>query len=365
MNITRFLSVILLCLGFYSISRDSIISHKNKNRNNNTKKITEYFAGFDLPHIMQISASLILAAIFLYLSIRHFVLVIAIITIPGLIIYFLIIIFTLATTWKVIRSGERTQLKSLETNSLTFLGMIFSFLGIVRSAHFDAIYLESTASIIHVSILALEYSAYLFFIISPAFLLISDCCRVLIWCASKLSTKYRKLEEHIRKYALPHTRKCGLSVKLTTIFCAKRKWTRWFYILPMSLSFTLDVLAYLVQYVCIIVFWIPLFCLIESFRLICSFILAIARRLCAFSNRRITVIAFRLSIAIAMLLVVIMNRFGFIATTEATTAVLEFVASVLIIPIVLGWIQEALPNNKNTEQSNYPNCPLTTNTDKE
>lgn len=135
--------------------------------------------------------------------------------------------------------------------------------------------------------------------------------------------------------------------------------------LSMPLTFTLDVLAYLVQYVCIILFWIPLFCLIESFRLICSFILAIARRLYAFSDRRMTVIAFRLSIAVAMLLVVIMNRFGVITTTEATTSVLEFVASVLIIPIVLGWIQEDLPNNKKMEQANCPNCTICKKADKE
>lgn len=351
MNITCFLSVVLLFLVIYAIIREPIANRKRRDQSKNEMNLRKYLTGLDLPRKIEFFSKIIFAALFLYLYVTHFPFVFALISIPGLIIYALVLILTLATTGKVISSGGKTQLTSLESNSLAFLGMMLSFVGLARSTHFNGIYLESTASIVHVSILALEYSAYLFFIISLAFLLISDCCRALIWCASKLSAKYRKIEENIRKHALPHTRKCKLSMKLTTTFCTKRKWTRWFCILPLPLTLTFDVLAYLVQYVCIIVFGIPLFCLIESFGLVCSFILAIARRLCAFSDRRITVIAFRLSIAVAMLLIVIMNRFGFIATTEATTSVLEFVASVLIIPIVLGWIQEALPNNKKMEQA--------------
>lgn len=198
-----------------------------------------------------------------------------------------------------------------------------------------------------------------------AFLPITDCCKALKWCASKCSKIFHTLRTYVRRKVVPRTRKCEHSVKHAREFQTKSRWRKWLCILPMLLTFALDALAYLIQYMLIIGFWIPAFCLVEATRLIWSSILRVARRLCAFSNRRITVIAFRLSIIVAMFLVVIMNRFGYITTTDATTSVLEFVASVLIIPIVLGWIQEALPDNKNIEQSNYPNCPLTTNTDKD
>lgn len=289
----------------------------------------------------------------------------AILSISGMIIYVLILILTIATIWKMVGSSGRTQLEPLETNSLAFLGLILSLVGIARSTKFNGIYLDGNASIGNIALLAVECSAYLFFVFSLAYLLISDCCRLLIRCASKLSIKFHTIRDHFRKNAFPRARECGLSVKLVMAFRVKSRWTKWLSILPMPLAFVLDVPAYLFQYICIIVFWIPLFCLVESLRLICSFILTIARRLCAFSNRRITVISFRLSIAVSMLLIVIMNRFGYITTTDATTSVLEFVASVLIIPIVLGWIQEALSDNKNTEQSNCPNCPLVKDTDKE
>ncbi len=350
MNVTVFLSTTLLCLVIYTAVRDFRTSRKKKDQSKKRKSIRKYYTSLDLPRKIEYVSKLIFAGLFLYLYFAYFPIVIAILSIPGIIIYVLIPILTVTTTWRVVTSGGRTQLEPLETNSLAFLGLMLSFVGIARSTKFNAIYLDSTASIGNIAMLAVEYSAYLFFIFSLAFLLISDCCRLLIRCGSKLSIKFHTIRDQVRKNAFPRTRECGISAKLVMAFRAKSRWTKWLSILPIPLAFVLDVLAYLFQYICIIVFWIPLFCVIESLRLICSFILAIARWLCACSNRRIIVISFRSSIAVAMLLIVIMNRFDYITTTDATTSVLEFVASVLIIPIVLGWIQEALPNNKSTEQ---------------
>lgn len=352
MNVTGFLATTLLCFVIYIAVRDYRASRKKKDQSKKRKSIREYFTSLDLSRKIEFISKLIFAGLFLYIYFEYFSIVIAILSIPGIIIYVLILILTVATIWKVVKSSGRTQLDPLETNSLAFLGLILSFVGIARSTKFNAIYLDGTASIGNMALLAVEYSAYLFFVFSLAYLLISDCCTLLIRCGSKLSIKFRTIRDHVRKNAFPRTRECRLSVKLVMAFRAKSRWTKWLSILPMPLAFVLDVLAYFFQYICIIAFWIPLFCLIESLRLICSFILAIARRLCAFSNRRITVLSFRLSIAVAMLLIVIMNRFGYITTTDATTSVLEFVASVLIIPIVLGWIQEALPNNKSMEHVN-------------
>ena len=350
MNVTVFLSTTLLCLVIYTAVRDFRTSRKKKDQSKKRKSIRKHFTSLDLPRKIEFISKLIFAGLFLYIYFAYFPIVIAILSLPGIIIYVLILILTVTTTWRVVTSGDRTQLEPLETNSLAFLGLILSFVGIVRSTKFNVIYLDGTASIGNIALLAVEYSAYLFFIFSLAFLLISDCCRLIMKCGMKLSIKFHKIRDHVRKNASPRTRECGLSVKLARVFKSKHRWIKGLCLLPMPLNFSLDVLAYLIQYICIIVFWIPAFCLVESLRLVCSPILMIARRLCAFSNRRITVIAFRLSIAVAMLLVVIMNRFGYITTTDATTSVLEFVASVLIIPIVLGWIQEALPNNKSTEQ---------------
>lgn len=350
MNVTGFLTTTLLCLVIYIAVRDFRASRKKKDQSKKRKSIRKYFTSLDLPRKIEFISKLIFTGLFLYLYFAYFPIVLAILSIPGIIIYVLILILTVTTTWRVVTSGDRTQLEPLETNSLAFLGLILSFVGIVRSTKFNAIYLDGTASIGNIVLLAIEYSAYLFFIFSLAFLLITDCCMLLIKCGMKLSIKFHAVRACVRNHVFPRTRMCGLSVKLARVFKSKHRWMKWLCVLPMPLTFTLDVLAYLIQYICIIVFWIPAFCLVESLRLVCSPILMVARWLCAFSNRRITVIAFRLSIAVAMLLVVIMNRFGYITTTDATTSVLEFVASVLIIPIVLGWIQEALPNNQSTEQ---------------
>lgn len=346
MNVTGFLATILLCLVIYVTVRDSIENRKKKDPNTKRKSIRKHFMGLDLPRRIEFISKLIFAGLVLYLYFTNFPIVLAILSIPGIIIYVLILILTVTTTWRVVTSGDKTQLKPLETNSLAFLGLILSFVGIARSTKFNAIYFDSTASMGNVALLAAEYSAYLFFIISLSFLLISDCCEFLIWCGSKLSIKFHTIRACVKKKALPHTRVCKLSIKLTRGFQTKRRWAKWLCSLPILLALVWDVLAYLIQYIFIITFWFPAFCLVESIRLVCSPILIVARRLCAFSNRRITVVAFRLSIAAAMLLVVIMNRFGYITTTDATTSVLEFVASVLIIPIVLGWIQGAMAGNE-------------------
>ena len=53
----------------------------------------------------------------MYLYFAYFPIVLAILSIPGIIIYVLILILTGTTTWRVVTSGDGTQLEPLETNS--------------------------------------------------------------------------------------------------------------------------------------------------------------------------------------------------------------------------------------------------------
>ena len=164
MNVTYFLAATLLCLVLYIAARDSIASRKKKERSKKVKTIGKYFICLDLPRKIEFVSKLIFAGLFLYLYFAYFPIVIAILSIPGIIIYVLILILTVATIWKVVKSSGRTQLEPLEMNSLAFLGLILSFVGIARSTKFNAIYLDGTASIGNIALLAVEYSAYLFFI---------------------------------------------------------------------------------------------------------------------------------------------------------------------------------------------------------
>ena len=64
------------------------------------------------------------------------------------------------------------------------------------------------------------------------------------------------------------------------------------------------------------------------------------------SNRHITAILFRLSIVAALILIVASNRYDSIfKITDSSTAILEFIASSIIIPIVFEWIHSFKKNN--------------------
>ena len=64
------------------------------------------------------------------------------------------------------------------------------------------------------------------------------------------------------------------------------------------------------------------------------------------SNRHITAILFRISIVVALIIIVVSNRYDSIfKLTDSSTSILEFVASSIIIPIVFEWIHSLKKDN--------------------
>ena len=65
------------------------------------------------------------------------------------------------------------------------------------------------------------------------------------------------------------------------------------------------------------------------------------------SDKRVVVVSFRIALIMALLCIVILNRYQPIFKMEdASTGVLEFVASAIIIPVVFEWINSV--KNKQT-----------------
>lgn len=77
----------------------------------------------------------------------------------------------------------------------------------------------------------------------------------------------------------------------------------------------------------------------------------IANRLLGLSDKRIVVISFRIGIIMALVFVVILNRYQSIFKIEDdSTAILEFVASAIIIPVVFEWISSIKSNKSSNEK---------------
>ena len=111
----------------------------------------------------------------------------------------------------------------------------------------------------------------------------------------------------------------------------------------------IDIALYLVSYVCLFLLWIPLLSLIAIIGILGKCFLGIVRWIDCLSVRRVIVISFRIAIIAALLLLVALNEYGIFCTSKETTAVVEFIASVLIIPIVFEWVHSALKKHENTE----------------
>lgn len=63
------------------------------------------------------------------------------------------------------------------------------------------------------------------------------------------------------------------------------------------------------------------------------------------SDKRVVVISFRIALIMALICIVILNRYQSIfKMKDASTAVLEFVASAIIIPVVFEWINSVKNN---------------------
>ena len=101
------------------------------------------------------------------------------------------------------------------------------------------------------------------------------------------------------------------------------------------------------------------------FNVVCSFVISsigyiiiicrILKRACKkvinaifkLSDKKIVAVSFRIAIIAALVITVIINRYDvFVKNVEESTAVLEFVASSIIIPVVFEWINSG---RKSTE----------------
>lgn len=132
----------------------------------------------------------------------------------------------------------------------------------------------------------------------------------------------------------------------------KKQFTYWTKYLLIPITFLIDIIIELINvFFCEIISSIGCVCLL--FRMINKSLNKLINWLLDLSDKKVISISFRISLIMALVCTVVFNRYQPIfRIQESSTAVLEFIASAIIIPIIFEWINSFKNNHvNNTEDS--------------
>ena len=116
------------------------------------------------------------------------------------------------------------------------------------------------------------------------------------------------------------------------------KFIRWIRYVLIPITFVLDIIMVLINIVSLFICDIMGYVFTLA-RMIKKTLSRVSRWILELSDKRVVVISFRVALVMALLCVVILNRYQTIFKfEEESTAVLEFIASAIIIPVVFDWI---------------------------
>lgn len=257
---------------------------------------------------------------------------------------------------KVVKSSDTGKLSFKERTAINTLAYALWFLGLYQifEKAIEKIAACSNAylsDIIIVLIYVVAFYSYIFFICSllPGIIfstikLLKKIYEVLPW-----KTKIKSWGDlWIDKIDKPIGWKSVLIWQWKTI----GEWkfiVRWIWYLLLPITFILDIILLcvnaLVSFMSSAVGYIFVLA-----RMIKKTLNRISNWILGLSDKRIVAISFRIGIILALVLVVILNRYQPIFKIgDANTAILEFVASAIIIPVVFEWISSIKSNKSSSE----------------
>ena len=257
---------------------------------------------------------------------------------------------------KVVKSGDTGMLSFKERTAINTLAYVLWFLGlyqifekaIEKIASCSNAYLSD---VIIVLIYVVAFYFYIFFICSllpgiifSAIKLLKKIYEVLPW-----KTKIKSWGDlWIDKIDKPIGWKSALIWQWKTIGGWKFI-VRWVRYLLLPITFILDIILLcvnaLVSFMGSAVGYIFVLA-----RIIKKTLNRISNWILGLSDKRIVAVSFRIGIILALSFVVILNRYQPIfKIRDANTAILEFVASAIIIPVVFEWISSIKCNKASSE----------------
>lgn len=272
-----------------------------------------------------------------------------ILVVPGLLMFVTSTLSAAQTAARVTAvSKDIEPLSEVEDWSFGFLGLLL-FLACDSLATVFQIKTHTTFGALgSYALSAAIYSIYIFMLVALAVHPLKDISKAILWCAARVANKYNGLMKEVGTKADSEVSRVAYLERIIPNLKMSNGLKRIAWAVFSMVTFVVDIILFIIFYAIKMFFWLPLFCILSIAKMVVGIGPRIARSLCAISSRQVIAISFRIAIVIAILIVVIQNRLMVVSdSSESITAILEFVASVIIIPILFDWIHKFSKAGKN------------------
>ena len=332
---------------FASSSQESTESNVSDNENNKSS----WKDNLKLAIILSAIVVLIVGVVFIVINIKNLYWLIIFISVPTYLEQITGTYQSFGIVEKVVKSSNNGKLSFKEQVAIKTLAYALWFLGIYKI--FEKVIANSYACTnVYLSdmsvalIYVLAFYLYIFFICSLLPELIFSAIRLLkkIFAILPWKSKIKSCGDFwVNKIEKPIAFKSTLISQWETI----GKWKlfiRWIRYLLLPITFVLDIIIMLINVmISFISSSVGYFFVLA--RMVKKTVNRISNWTLGLSDKRVVVISFRIALIMALICIVILNRYQSIFKMEdASTAVFEFVASAIIIPVVFEWINSVKNN---------------------
>lgn len=345
MIISVVLSLTILGLVLYGLIASSISGRKERKAKEESNK---QGAKRDLSSILRLIGGLLFCGILFYLARTKLEIFAAILLIPIVVMYALVTISASQTVGSLAMSKGHMPLTKNENSSLLFIGFLVGIIGLGRAANWS-VTIDNEKTLVQSAVFVIEFSVYFFMVGTLIIRPVKDLAKLVIFIVDKLKKPYKTAAIYIRERIIVNKTRDAYSQEVLCRHKGAESWKKYIWAAFLVFSIPIDILIYFLQCVVFFAVWLTLFCFVAIVGILGKFCLGIVRWIVNLSSRHVIVISFRVAIITALLLLIYLNEYGIFRTSPETTSVIEFIASVLIIPVVFEWIHSALMLQNHTD----------------
>lgn len=353
MDILRLLASIIVILAVYNsiaIPLFRLLFRRKNMSGKDSSLVNEDHRNISFGEVFQLLAKAILLLLLILFLCFVPNIAVLILIVPGLLMFSTSALSAAQTAARVtVASKDIELLSEVEDWSFVFLGLLLylahdSLAGVFQiKAHTTFGTLGSYALSVVI------YSIYIFIFVALAIHPLKDISKAILWCTDRVANKYNELMKEIGTKADSEVSRVTYLERIIPHLKMSNGWKRIVWAVLSMVAVVTDIILFVILYAIKMFFWLPLFCILSITKMVVGIGPRIAHALCAMSSRQVITISFRIAIVMAILIVVIQNRLMIVSdniNSESITAILEFIASVIIIPILFDWIHKSSKNGK-------------------